>query len=121
MFQLVERVPAHGGPEKGSAASQRNTPCASHQRKQATPSHSMQGAERHARYAAGAADAEYRDCSCGGAAREAQSWACKITPSQKELDEITLLPVYEKYKALLQSDAYYPIKEEVLFRIRKLK
>ena len=40
----------------------------------------MQGAERHARSAAGTADAEYRDCSCGGAEREAQSRACKFIP-----------------------------------------
>ena len=39
----------------------------------------LQGAERHAKTLAGAADAEYRDCSCCGAEREAQSGACKYT------------------------------------------
>jgi len=39
----------------------------------------LQGAERHARHLAVAADAEYRDCSCRGAKREAQSSACKFS------------------------------------------
>ena len=39
----------------------------------------LQGAERHARHLAVAADAEYRDCSCRGAEREAQSPACKCS------------------------------------------
>ena len=39
----------------------------------------LQGAERHAKSLAGAADAEYRDCSCRGAEREAESHACKST------------------------------------------
>ena len=39
----------------------------------------LQGAERHARHLAVAADAEYRDCSCRGAKREAQSPACKCS------------------------------------------
>ena len=80
MSQLVERVPAHGCREKSSAASQLNTPRARHQRNRATTWRLLQSAERHARSVACAADAEYRDCSCGGAAREAQSRACKITP-----------------------------------------
>ena len=79
MSQLVERVPAHGCREKSSAASQRKTSWARNQRKQVTPWRSLQGAERHARSAAGAADAEYRDCSCGGAEREAQSLACETS------------------------------------------
>ena len=66
--------------EQRSKSAQLNTPRARHQRNQSTPWRSLQGAERHARSAAGAADAEYRNCSCGGAAREAQSRACKITP-----------------------------------------
>ena len=37
----------------------------------------LQAAQRHAKTLAGAADAEYRDCSCCGAQREAQSLACK--------------------------------------------
>ena len=36
----------------------------------------LHGAERHARLLAPAADAEYRDCSCRGAEREAESHAC---------------------------------------------
>ena len=79
MSQLVQRVPAHESRKKSSAARQRNTPWAKHQRNRATPWRSLQGAERHARPAAGAADAEYRDCSCSGAARKAQSPACNIT------------------------------------------
>ena len=39
----------------------------------------LQGAERHARYLAVAADAGYRDCSCRCAEREAQSPACKCS------------------------------------------
>ena len=39
----------------------------------------LQGAERHAKSLAGAADAGYRDCSCSGAEREAESLACKCT------------------------------------------
>ena len=39
----------------------------------------LQGAERHARSAVRAADAGYRDCSCRGAEREAESHACKCT------------------------------------------
>ena len=39
----------------------------------------MQGVERHAKFLARAADAEYRDCSCRGAEREAESHACKST------------------------------------------
>ena len=39
----------------------------------------LQGAGRHARFLAVAADAEYRDCSCSGAEREAESLACKCT------------------------------------------
>ena len=39
----------------------------------------LQGAERHAKVLAGAADAEYRDCSCCGAERRAESLACKCT------------------------------------------
>ena len=39
----------------------------------------MQGAERHAKFIARAADAGYRDCSCSGAEREAESHACKFT------------------------------------------
>ena len=39
----------------------------------------MQGVERHAKFLARAADAEYRDCSCRGAEREAESHACKCT------------------------------------------
>ena len=38
----------------------------------------LQGAKRHARYLALAADAGYRDCSCRGAEREAESYACKF-------------------------------------------
>ena len=37
----------------------------------------LQGAQRHAKSLAGAADAEYRDCSCCGAQQEAESPACK--------------------------------------------
>jgi hypothetical protein len=39
----------------------------------------LQGAERHAKFVAGAADAEYRDCSCCGAQRRAESLASKFT------------------------------------------
>ena len=39
----------------------------------------LQGAERHAKSLAPTADAEYRDCSCRGAEREAESHACKFT------------------------------------------
>ena len=39
----------------------------------------LQGAERNARILAVAADAGYRDCSCRGAEREAESHACKCT------------------------------------------
>ena len=39
----------------------------------------MQGAVRQAISSARAADAGYRDCSCRGAEREAQSHACKFT------------------------------------------
>ena len=39
----------------------------------------LQGAKRHAKSLAGVADAEYRDCSCCGAEREAQCPACKYT------------------------------------------
>ena len=39
----------------------------------------LQGAGRHAKSFEGAADAEYRDCSCRGAEREAQCLACKCT------------------------------------------
>ena len=39
----------------------------------------LQGATRHARFFALAADAGYRDCSCGGAEREAECHACKST------------------------------------------
>ena len=39
----------------------------------------LQGAGRYAKSLAGAADAEYRDCSCCGAQREAESPACKCT------------------------------------------
>ena len=38
----------------------------------------MQGAERHAKPQARAADAEYRDCSCPSAEREAQLSARKV-------------------------------------------
>ena len=41
----------------------------------------LQGAERHAKSLAGPADAEYRDCSCCGAERGAESLACKCTLS----------------------------------------
>ena len=78
--QLVNGVLALGSREKNSAADELNKSQAIHQRKQARLWRSLQGAERHARSAAGAADAEYRDCSCGGAARDAQSRACKIIP-----------------------------------------
>ena len=37
----------------------------------------MQGVERHAKFLARAADAEYRDCSCRGAEREAESFPHK--------------------------------------------
>ena len=37
----------------------------------------MQGAARHAKSSARAADAGYRDCSCRNAHREAESHACK--------------------------------------------
>ena len=37
----------------------------------------LEGAQRHAKPLAGTADAEYRDCSCCGAQREAESLACK--------------------------------------------
>ena len=79
MSQLVERVRTLESGEENSAASQLSTQGARHQRNQATPQRSLQGAERQARSAAGATDAEYRDCSCGSAAQEAQSQACKIT------------------------------------------
>ena len=39
----------------------------------------LQGAERHAKFYARAADAGYRDRSCRGAEREAESHACKST------------------------------------------
>ena len=39
----------------------------------------LQGAERHAKFHDRAADAGYRDCSCRGAEREAESHACKST------------------------------------------
>ena len=39
----------------------------------------LQGAKRHAKFLAGAADAEYRDCSCCGAERRAESLPCKYT------------------------------------------
>ena len=39
----------------------------------------LQGAERPAESIARAADAGYRDCSCCGAEREAESQACKST------------------------------------------
>ena len=79
MLQLVERVRALESREKYGAASQLSTPGARHQRNQSTPWRSLQSAERHARSAAGATDAEYRDCSCGRTVREAQSGACEIT------------------------------------------
>ena len=41
----------------------------------------LQGAERNAKPLAGAADAEYRDCSCCGAERGAESLAGKCTLS----------------------------------------
>ena len=37
----------------------------------------LQGAQRHAKSLIGAADAEYRDCSCGGEQREAEWLPCK--------------------------------------------
>ena len=40
----------------------------------------LQGAERHARLVACAADAEYRDCSCRSAEREAECLADKLKP-----------------------------------------
>ena len=40
----------------------------------------LQGAERHARFPAGAADAEYRDCSCRDGEPQAQCPACQCTP-----------------------------------------
>ena len=43
----------------------------------------VQGAERHARLLACAADAEYRDCSCRSAARQAESLATKIKPADR--------------------------------------
>ena len=42
---------------------------------------SLQDAQRHARSAVCTADAGYRDCSCRGAKREAESHACKSTLS----------------------------------------
>ena len=39
----------------------------------------LQGAERHASFLARAADAEYRDCSCCGAKRRAESLPCKCS------------------------------------------
>ena len=39
----------------------------------------LRGAERHANFMAPAAEAGYRDCSCRGAEREAESHACKST------------------------------------------
>ncbi len=42
-----------------------------------------QGAERTALSVADAADAEYRDCSCGGAAREAEWSASKNNPPRQ--------------------------------------
>ena len=39
----------------------------------------LQGAGRHAKSFAGAADAMYPDCSCRGAERQAQCLACKCT------------------------------------------
>ena len=42
----------------------------------------MQGAERHARLLACAADAEYRDCSCRSAERQAESLATQNEASR---------------------------------------
>ena len=80
MLQRVERARALESREKYGAASQLSTPGARHQRNQATRWRSLQGAERHARSAVCAADAGYRNCSCGGAGRHAQSRAYKIAP-----------------------------------------
>ena len=49
----------------------------------------QQGAERHAGSATGAADADYRDCSCRSARREAEWSAYKNSPS---LTMHTVLP-----------------------------
>ena len=43
----------------------------------------LQGAERYAKVLAGAADAEYRDCSCFGAEREAESLASKFMAGRR--------------------------------------
>ena len=48
--------------------------------KERDPWSALQGAERHAKFLAVPLDAEYRDCSCRSAGREAQSRAYKINP-----------------------------------------
>ena len=42
----------------------------------------LQGAERHAKSLALAADAGYRDCYCRGEERQAESLACKLSPAR---------------------------------------
>ena len=43
-----------------------------------------QGAKRHAASPARAADGEYRDCSCRGAERQAEWFACKDNPAHHQ-------------------------------------
>ncbi len=57
---------------KETASSARSVPGSAGHYAQARANWSaLQGAERHAKALAGAADAEYRDCSCSAAEREA--------------------------------------------------
>ncbi len=39
---------------------------------------------------------------------------------QKELNDIRFMDVIDDYREILKSDAYYPIKQEILFQIRNL-
>ena len=47
----------------------------------------LQGAQRHAKFLTGAADAEYRDCSCRGALREAEC------PTQENSPALAMQPM----------------------------
>jgi len=74
LSQLSHRESEESEPRQFSSA-QRSTPD-----KGSPRWYALQDAERHARISACAADAEYRDCSCRSAKREAQSLPHKINP-----------------------------------------
>ena len=65
--------------EEADQCCARSKACARKKTRKSGSCQALQGAGRHAKSFAGAADAGYRDCSCRGAEREAQCLAYKCT------------------------------------------